>query len=138
MFEPALRAILDAGHTARFVARGDSMHPAIRDGEAVYVEPCTAPLLVGEVVLARAARGLTAHRIVSLRQRLGEIEIVTRGDNCLRKDPPLTRDEVVGRVVSVERNGSHLRLFDKSLTGFRLSLSTLLMCWTVIVRRFQQ
>src|SRR5258708_26105809 len=96
VFEPALRAILDAGHTARFVARGDSMHPAIRDGEAVYVEPCTAPLLVGEVVLARPARRLTTHRIVSLRQLLGEIEILKRGANLLPKDPPLTRDVVVG------------------------------------------
>ncbi len=137
MFEPALTAVLDAGHMARFVARGDSMHPAIRDGEAVYVERCKSPLLVGDVVLARAARGLTAHRIVRLQQRRGSVEIITRGDNCFRNDPPFTRGELVGRVVSVERNGRQMRLFDKPLTGFRLSLRTL-MYWTAIFRRLRQ
>ncbi len=137
MFEPALTAVLDAGHMARFVARGDSMHPTIRDGEAVYVERCTAPPLVGDVVLARAERGLTAHRIVRLQKCRGAAQIVTRGDNCFRNDPPFTRGELVGRVVSVERNGRQMRLFYKPLTGFRLSLRTL-MYWTVVFRRLRQ
>lgn len=136
MFEPTLIAILDSGHTARFVARGDSMHPTIRDGEAVHVERPAEPLAVGHVVLARAKRGLTAHRIVRLRQNNGAVEIVTRGDNCLRNDPPLTREDLVGRIVAVERNGSDLRLFDKPLTRIRPALRTL-MCWTVMFRRFR-
>ena len=135
MFEPALTAILDAGHMARFVARGDSMHPAIRDGEAVYVERPAAPLRVGDVVLARAARGLTAHRIVRLRKRGGSVEIVTRGDNCLRNDAPLTADRLVGRVVSVERDGRPMRLFDKPLTRIRLSVRTFIH-WITMTRPF--
>jgi signal peptidase I len=137
VFEPTLTAILDAGHTARFVARGDSMHPTIRDGEAVHVERPVAPFAVGDVVLARAKRGLTAHRIVRVRQRNGEVEFVTRGDNCLRNDPPLTRGDLVGRVVTVERNGSDLRLFDKPLTRIRPALRKVLR-WTVSFRRFRQ
>jgi phage repressor protein C with HTH and peptisase S24 domain len=96
MFEPALFAILEAGHQARFTASGDSMHPTIRDGESVIVEPCDpASLRAGEVVLTRAPRGLTAHRIV----RITPDAITTRGDNALRSDPPLPPAAVVGRVV---------------------------------------
>jgi len=135
VFEPTLTAILDAGYLARFVARGDSMHPAIRDGEAVCVERPESPLLVGDVVLARAARGLTAHRIVRVGRHTGAIEIVTRGDNCFRNDPPLTPDDLVGRVVSVERNGCQIRLFDKRLTRIRLSLRTFVH-WVWLSRHF--
>ena len=138
MFEPALTALLDAGYTARFVARGDSMYPAIHDGDAVRVEPCARHALqVGEVVLAKASRGLTAHRIVRIRDQQGAFEIVTRGDNCLRSDPPLLPASLLGRLVSVERNGAQMRLFDESLTLFRLSRSTFTY-WKVIVRRLRQ
>jgi signal peptidase I len=137
MFEPALTAILEAGYTARFVARGDSMYPTIHDGDAVHVEPCTQhSLRVGEVVLAQASRGLTAHRIVRIRERHGAVQVVTRGDNCLRSDPPLLSVAILGRVVSVERNSLKKRLFDDTLTLFRLSKSTVTY-WKAIVRRLR-
>jgi Peptidase S24-like len=135
VFEPALDAVLEGGHTARFVARGDSMHPAIHDGEAVYVERPASPLLVGDVVLAQATRGLTAHRIIRLARHRGAIEIVTRGDNCFWNDPPLTTDDLVGRVVSVERNGRQIRLFDRPLTRIRLLLRTFIH-WITMTRQF--
>lgn len=137
MFEPALTAVLDAGNVARFVARGDSMYPAIRDGDTVLVEPCMQDSLrIGEVVLSKAPRGLTAHRIVGIRHRREAVELVTRGDNCLRKDPPLFPTSLLGRVVSVERNGRKMRLFDESLTLFRLSRSTFTY-WMAILRRLR-
>lgn len=96
MFEPALLALLEAGHQARFIASGDSMYPTIRDGEAVIVEPCDpASLRVGDVVLTRAPRGLTAHRIV----RLTPEAITTRGDNAVRNDPPVPPSAALGRIV---------------------------------------
>lgn len=137
MFEGALTAVLDAGHVARFVAGGDSMYPAIRDGDTVLVEPCMEDSLrIGEVVLSKAPRGLTAHRIVGIRHRQDAVEIVTRGDNCLRRDPPLVSTSHLGRVVGVERNGREMRLFDESLTLFRLSRSTFIY-WRAILRRLR-
>jgi signal peptidase I len=113
MFQSMLTAVLDAGYVARFVARGDSMHPAIRDGEALHVQRCDpADLRVGEIVLARMERGLTAHRIV--RVRCDTAEIVTRGDNCPIPDPPLDPGQIVGRVVRVERNRARIGLLGTS------------------------
>ncbi len=122
MFEPALLAVLDAGHQARFVASGDSMYPAIRDGEGVTVERCAIEdVQRGDVVLVRAARGLTAHRVIRIRRRGGELQITTRGDNCFRADAPSGAAALIGKVTSVtgtKYGGS--RLFHVRLTLFRL------------------
>jgi phage repressor protein C with HTH and peptisase S24 domain len=108
-FEPTLRAVLAAGHGARFRVEGDSMHPAIRGGEYVQVVPCAVTdLRRGEVILASTGRGLTAHRIV----RISREGIVTRGDNSLRADPPVERAKVLGRVVQVEQITGDSRKID--------------------------
>jgi signal peptidase I len=99
-FEPTLRAVLAAGHGARFRVEGDSMHPSIRGGDYVRVVPCgVSELRRGDVILASTGRGLTAHRIV----RISDRGIVTRGDNSLRADPLVDPANVLGKVVEVEQ-----------------------------------
>jgi signal peptidase I len=122
MFETTLLAVLDSGHQARFVAHGDSMHPTIHDGEPVTVERCTIEgLRVGDVVLAHAPRGLTAHRVIRIRRQGVALQITTRGDNCFRSDRPFGAAELIGRVTSVTEAGKGgKRLFHIRLTLFRL------------------
>jgi len=111
-FEPTLRAVLAAGHGARFRVEGDSMHPTIRNGDYVQVVPCTAAeLRCGDVVLAAAGRGLTAHRIVRFEGR----RIITRGDNSLRSDPAIEMSKVIGRVAEVEQITGDSRKIDGSV-----------------------
>lgn len=95
-----IEAVLQSGHSARFTATGDSMYPLIRSGDAVVVEPAEARALRrGDVVLARLPRGLTAHRIVRIERRDGEVvSITTRGDNCDSDDAPFSPDRLVGRI----------------------------------------
>lgn len=99
-FAEILEEVLAAGHAASFRASGDSMHPTIRNGDRLQV---FAPddLRIGDVVLARAPRGLTAHRIV----RFAGSSVVMRGDNALGNDEPVGLTDVLGRVISVERDG---------------------------------
>ena len=100
-FEPTLRDVLAAGHTARFRASGDSMYPAIRSGDYLEIAPChVSQLRLGDVILATTERGLTAHRIVRIRDAEGGIRITMRGDNALRSDPPVGPEEILGRVES--------------------------------------
>jgi phage repressor protein C with HTH and peptisase S24 domain len=97
-FEPTLRDLLAAGHTARFRASGDSMYPAIRSGDYLEIAPCdVSQLRLGDVILATTERGLTAHRIVRIRGA----RITMRGDNALRSDPSLGPEDVLGRVENV-------------------------------------
>src|SRR2546423_10061357 len=103
-FETTVVDLLARGHAVRFRAHGDSMYPTIRSGEHVCVAPVAgqSPLQVGDVVLARAHRGLTAHRIIAMPSN----NILTRGDNAIEHDSSLQRHSVIGRVAHVERNGS--------------------------------
>jgi signal peptidase I len=92
--------LLAQGHRARFTATGDSMHPFIRSGQRLVVEAVDPRALRrGDVVLARLERGLTAHRVVRIERRGGDvISITTRGDNCVLDDPPFSPDQLVGRI----------------------------------------
>lgn len=111
-FEPTLRALLAAGHGARFRVEGDSMHPVIRSGEYVKVLPCaSSKLRRGDVILAATGRGLTAHRIV----RISERGIITRGDNSLRADPLVERGNILGRIAEVEEITGDYRIIDSSV-----------------------
>jgi phage repressor protein C with HTH and peptisase S24 domain len=101
-FENTVMDLLGRGVGVRFRAKGDSMHPTIRCGEHMHVEPVEASALSrGDVVLARHARGLTAHRIV----RIDGTGIITRGDNCSVDDPQFAASEVLGRVKLARARG---------------------------------
>jgi len=98
-FENTLTDLLGRGIAVRFRAQGDSMHPAIRCGAHLQVEPIDTArgLSRGDVVLTRHPRGLTAHRVV----RIDGTRITTRGDNCSSDDPVFNLSDVIGRVVGV-------------------------------------
>lgn len=114
-FDAAVRELLRGGYTARFRATGDSMDPAIRNGEYVHVEPCAAAeVRRGQILLIDASRGLTAHRLVRMRRAEGETWLITRGDNSLRNDPPARAAQLLGKVIAVERDGQ-VTLLDQRL-----------------------
>jgi signal peptidase I len=99
--------LLAHGHAVRFRAMGSSMHPVIRSDDYLHVEPIgDAEIETGDVVLALAERGLTAHRVI----RSGDGLIVTRGDNSLSADAPLKREAILGRVAWVDRGGEQKRV----------------------------
>jgi signal peptidase I len=129
-FEPTLRELLSAGHTARFLASGDSMYPAIRGGDYLHVVPCrVSELRRGDVVLAATDRGLTAHRIVRISERDGTLQIIMRGDNSLRSDRPVGAADVLGRVARVDGPTNVRKTSPKSATIIRFA--------EVLVRRLR-
>lgn len=102
-FESTVGDLLGRGIAVRFQASGDSMYPSIRNGEHVHVAPVEwSSLRPGDVVLARAGRGLTAHRLV----KLAKDAVTTRGDNAISRDAAAPRNAIIGRITHVERNGS--------------------------------
>jgi signal peptidase I len=98
-------ALRQHGHV-RFRALGSSMFPTFRSGDVLSVDACAADgLEVGEVAVVCDADRLFAHRLVEKQLDRSDPVVVTRGDSHWRSDPPRPASAVVGRVVSIGRNG---------------------------------
>jgi signal peptidase I len=121
-FERILRDLLTEGHGARFRAAGDSMYPAIRDGELVDIVPCDASSLRrGDIVLAAMRRGLTLHRIV----RISPDGIITRGDNATCDDGIITSANLLGREMNRSSGNNKWRSTAKSVKIIRFAAELL-------------
>ena len=102
--------LLREGFCINFQTPGQSMYPTIRDGEKVLVEPVlTDALKRGDVLLYRRGERLIAHRLLRI-ERTAEISLILRGDALGQADAPIHPNQVLGRVVSVERQGLEHRL----------------------------
>jgi hypothetical protein len=104
-----MRAVLEKGKPFRFEARGESMHPAIMDGDVVTVSPVSAGgPRTGDVVafVHPATGGVRVHRVVRVRDG----RYILKGDNALGADGSLTPAMILGQVVRLERGGRTRRL----------------------------
>lgn len=113
MFLDVSIELLGRGVGIRFRPAGDSMHPTIRDGEPVTVAPISAAQVKrGDIILYRTERGLKAHRVVLINRGIVETEttIILQGDACSTLDEPVRAGQVLGKVVSVERDGRKVSL----------------------------
>ncbi|HUU41739.1 MAG TPA: S24/S26 family peptidase [Desulfatiglandales bacterium] len=99
-----MEAILDKGAAFRFMARGFSMWPFIKDKDMVTITPMQAgrPRL-GDVVafISSETKELVIHRVVGRRGS----DYLTKGDNTLMRDEPVLKTCILGCVKKVEKNG---------------------------------
>jgi len=110
--------LLSRGTTVRFRPSGRSMYPSIREGELITVEPVVASdVTLGDIVLYRSERGLIAHRVVGTDQPLSPTQssvlsphYFLLGDASLSCDQPVEAQQILGRVVGVERDGRSVAL----------------------------
>lgn len=89
------------------------MYPTIRDGEAVTVEPLKAhEARCGDILLYRRESGVIAHRVVRLAGAVDDETrvLILRGDSLATCDAPVRAEQVLGRVISVERKGRKVNL----------------------------
>ncbi len=106
--------LLSRGTTVRFRPSGRSMYPSIREGELITVEPVVArDVKRGDIVLYRSQRGLLAHRVVGSSPTQSSVlspHYFLRGDASLSCDKPVAAQQILGRVVGVQRNGRSVAL----------------------------
>ena len=112
---PVVRAALKRGQRVRMTVTGSSMLPFLRDSDVVELEPASAPRL-GDMVLVQtdppgAAESYVLHRIVRID---GGAAFLIRGDAQDYYEGPFTPDAVLGRVITVWRNG-RARALDRGL-----------------------
>ena len=104
-------AVLDKGSLFRFCARGGSMTPFIRDGDTLTIAPlANRPPRLGEVVafscLTEEGMELVVHRVVGRRRR----GFVVQGDGNGCMPEIVSSENILGRLVKVERDGRQVRL----------------------------
>jgi signal peptidase len=97
--------LLSLGFGVRFRAPGTSMHPTIRHGDLITVEPVAASNLKrGDIILYRLQNGFIAHRLVNIEERnCCGLNFFLRGDASTTCDSPVKPQQVLGKVVWVER-----------------------------------
>jgi hypothetical protein len=111
LFIDLARDVLARGHRIRFRARGHSMTPTVRDGEAILAEAVDGRAVVpGDLVLCAPPRGLVAHRVRALVRSEAGDRLLLRGDAASTGDPLVAREAVLARVVAVERSGRLVRV----------------------------
>ena len=108
LFGAVVAEALTTGTVVRFSAEGTSMYPTIRDGEVITIAPISTgedAIVCGDVLLCRHDTRMLAHRLVGVTTRGAERRFHFRGDAKAACDAPVGADAVVGKVISVCRNG---------------------------------
>ncbi len=121
--------LLRQGKNVRFRAPGLSMNPAIREGETITVAPISPfDIKRGDILLYLVGKKVIAHRVVRITREksdstshtptqsptLNPLLIFTlRGDASAICDEPVEAQQVLGKVVSVERHGRNIDLYSR-------------------------
>jgi len=139
--------LLRQGKSVRFRAPGLSMHPTIKEGETITVEP-VAPFDIkrGDILLYFIGKKAIAHRVVSIKREKSNSKshssanfathasspslahsstqasthskelnprnlFILRGDASLTCDDPVEAQQILGKVVSVEKRGRRIDVY---------------------------
>ena len=99
--------LLSRGFSVRFRAPGDSMRPVIRDGERITVKPVEpSDIIPGDIILYRYSGSMVAHRVVRIEKKDSTVHrFILRGDALGASDEAVGIQQILGKVVSVERSG---------------------------------
>jgi hypothetical protein len=93
-----LASLFREGLEVRLRLSGWSMKPLVPSGSVLRFSASGEPS-IGDIVLARLANDrLVAHRVVAL----DSDRIWTKGDACMTKDGPVSRESVLARAVRLE------------------------------------
>jgi polysaccharide biosynthesis/export protein len=89
--------LLQSGYSIEFQANGNSMYPAIKNGEMITVQPVEiSNIKAGDVVLYRNQNRVIAHRVV----RVKDSQVILRGDSVQTFDAPIYAHQILGKVIS--------------------------------------
>lgn len=96
--------ILDEGYFAALPTIGPSMYPVIRAGDKIYVESLKGKKPgKGDIILFKSGENMVCHRLVRIFERNGTTYYQTRGDAFFHKDTSITYEQIIGRVVRIDR-----------------------------------
>lgn len=98
------------------------MHPTIKDGEMITVEPVTpGDVKRGDILLYEFKKSVIAHRVMRVERKAAQLRFILRGDSSQTCDAPVEASEILGRVISVERKGRAVSLVSKRAKLLRIT-----------------
>lgn len=111
-----------------FPVTGRSMLPLLRDGDRVLVAHGCACVRQGTIVAFWRDGDLIVHRVLRVARSQAGITFITKGDNIAHCDHPLSRDQLVGRVLIIQRGDRVVSLDTPAwrLSGWLIANGTLL------------
>lgn len=95
---------------------GTSMVPAVMPGDMVLIQRAMLEeILPGEIAVFLRAGRLFAHRVAERKAVVNargdkELFLITRGDRQRDCDSPVDSSELLGRVVSIERESRNIKV----------------------------
>ena len=109
------RDMLEKGKSIRFQAKGWSMHPFIRDGDFIVVSPVkSSSIRKGDIVFySNAENKIIVHRIIRKYKQKGRMTVLVKGDASFSSPEKMDIQNVLGKVIAIERNGRKKRLDTK-------------------------
>ncbi len=96
----------------RLCAVGTSMVPAIHPGDVLSIQPVNPKEISrGDIVVYAREQVLVVHRVVRTPAESCEPYLVTRGDRLLHDDKPVRACDLLGQVVSIERQNRRVSVY---------------------------
>ena len=114
--------LLSCGCSVSFRAPGDSMRPAISDGERITVRHVSlSDIKRGDIILYRYPGSIVAHRVVRIEKRDSDVpRFILRGDALGAPGEAVEVEQVLGKVESVERGGRSIDLYSRKVKIIRM------------------
>jgi signal peptidase len=128
--------IFKKGKSIRFQAKGWSMRPFIRDGDFIVVSPIeNSSIRTGDVVFYLTTENkVMVHRVIKKykKDKDNGITMFIKGDATFSSPEKIDMQNVLGKVIAVERNGRKKRLDTKfyQLKGLLFAVISPYSQWT--------
>ncbi len=104
--------IFEKGKSVRFQAKGWSMRPLIQDGDFIVVSPVeNSSIKTGDVVFySTTGNKVIVHRLIRKYKQKGRMTVLIKGDASFSSPEKIDIQNVLGKVIPIERNGRKKRL----------------------------
>lgn len=109
-----LKAVLDIwserGEETICEIAGNCMAPMIREGDSLNIQHGIQNIHVGDVIVFGTPGNIVVNRVVHIVHKNGGRFFLVKGDGGSGLHPPLSENQILGKVVEVSGSNGHLRL----------------------------
>jgi len=125
---------LAQGEKITLKVSGKSMNPLIRGGDPIYVKKCEPmKLSIGDIITFTKGDLYVTHRVLWMLKKGNTARLITKGDNEITADSPVSPGHILGKVAAVERADHILRLESPPWRFINRLLGVLFLAETIFI-----